>query len=160
MGLPRHLPRCSRIRLAASMVATSSNPSAERTISPHLILKVMSVLLLYVLLGHPSIYPRLWEQRNWYVLALLPVVGPLLLVTSIRMLVWRVRLGCSAIRIRSVVGVVEHAYSEITHIERVPGQLRLTFQNGTRKVIPSLIGDLDQLRTEIERRRGGERHAT
>jgi hypothetical protein len=121
--------------------------------SPNLILKAMAVLLLYVLLGHPSIYPRIWEQRNWYVLALIPVVGPLLLVTSVRMLLWRVRLRSTSIRIRSVAGILERPYNEITSIERVPGQLRLTFTDGLRKVIPSLVGDLDQLRTEIERRR-------
>ena len=79
--------------------------------------------------------------------------GPLLLVTSIRVLVWRIRLSATAIRIRTIAGVTERPYNDVTNIERVPGQLRVTFKDGLRKVVPSFIGDLDHLRTEIEVRR-------
>ena len=80
---------------------------------------------------------------------------PVLLVWATRVLIWRVKLGSTSIRITRLTGTVERAYAAVSEVKRLPGQLRVSFEDGSSMVIPSIIGDLDKLCREIETRRAG-----
>jgi hypothetical protein len=78
-----------------------------RTMSPNFFLKGIAVLMLYVLLAHPSAYPAILKERNWYVIICGIVAVPVLLVWSANVLVWRIRISSSTIEIRSLRGVLK-----------------------------------------------------
>jgi hypothetical protein len=111
--------------------------------SPNLVLKSLAVLLLYVLVGHPLAYVTLWERNEWYVLLLGIVVVPILLVWSVQVLVWRVRVSSSTIEIRSLRGVIKKPVSDVTKLDRTFGRILIAFRDGAERVIPTTVGDLD-----------------
>lgn len=121
--------------------------------SASLLLKGMAILLLYVLIGHPSAYFTLWERKNWYVLLLAVPLVPLLLIWCVQVLVWRIRINATEIEIRSLRGVLKRQIAEISRIGRDAGRLLLVFNDGSRRSIPAIVGDLDELLNEIETRR-------
>ncbi|MEO8660124.1 MAG: hypothetical protein ABI693_16765 [Bryobacteraceae bacterium] len=121
--------------------------------SASLVLKGIAVLLLYALLGRPSAYVALWERGSWYVLLLAVPVVPLLLVWSVEVLVWRVRINESNIEIRSPRGVLKRRICEISRLDRAAGRLLLAFQDGSKRTVPVVVGDLEGLLNEIETRR-------
>lgn len=130
--------------VAASMTSVS--------MSANLALKALALLLLYVL-GHPSVYVTLWERKEWHVLLLGIVVVPILLFWSIEVLVWRVSVNLSTIQIRSLRGVIKKPISDITRLDRTAGRMLVAFTDGSQRVIPALVGDLDRLLSEIASRR-------
>jgi hypothetical protein len=134
-----------------------TSATGSKSISPNLLLKAMAVLLLYVLIGHPSAYTTLWRDRNWYVLLSGVIVGPILLVWSVHTLIWRIRLGPRTISIRGVGRVMERPYEDVSQVERKPGQLVVVFRGGSRRAIPAIVGDLDDLHRDIESRRTARR---
>jgi hypothetical protein len=118
-----------------------------------LALKAIAVFLLYVFLGHPSAYDKIWERGNWYVIVVGVVVVPVLLVWAIEVLVWRVRVTSSIIEIRSLRGILRRPISDVANLERTSGRISVAFRDGSRRAIPAIVGDLDGLLREITSRR-------
>ena len=152
------LTQCSSpVRKEILTVATSGGADrasvGATSRSASLFLKGIAVLLLYVLLGHPSAYIGLWQRQNWYVLLLAVPVVPLLIVWSAQVLVWRVRLNASMIEIRSLRGVLKRRISDISRLDRVAGRLSLAFSDGSQRTVPRVVGGLDGLLNAIDRRR-------
>jgi len=116
-------------------------------------MKALALLLLYVFLGHPSAYETILERRNWYVIFLGIIMVPLLLVWSLEVLVWRVRLSSATLEIRSLRGVLKKPIADIRQLERTGGRISVGFKDGSRRVIPPILGDLDGLAREIDSRR-------
>ena len=123
------------------------------TYRSNMVLKGLAILLLYVLLGHPSAYVAIWQQRNWYVIILGVIVVPTLLPWCIQVLVWRVRINASTIEIRSVRGVLKRRLTDITEAERLPGKVVIGFKDGSRRTIPAIVGNLNNVINEITVRR-------
>lgn len=121
--------------------------------SPNLLMKALALLLLYVFLGHPSAYETILERSNWYVIFLGIIMVPLLLVWSLEVLVWRVRLSSATLEIRSLRGVLKKPIADIRQLERTGGRISVGFKDGSRRVIPAILGDLDGLAREIDSRR-------
>ena len=123
------------------------------TRSPRLLLEGMAVLLLYVLLAHPYVYLTIWERRQWYVIILGLFVVPIVLVWSASVLVWRVKLSTSVIEIRSLRGVLKRQLGDLARVERTPGRILVAFEDGSQRTIPAIIGNLDDVASEIASRR-------
>jgi hypothetical protein len=121
-------------------------------------LKGIALLALYIFLGHPSVYPVIWERKNWYVILLAVPMIPLLLFWSAQVLVWRVRVNSSTIEIRSLRGVLNKSILDISDLERTPGRISVAFRDGYQRAIPAaIVGDLDDLLQQIASRRPSER---
>lgn len=69
------------------------------------------------------------------------------------MLVWRARLNATTIEIRSLRGVLKRRISELSQPDRVAGRPSLVFADGSKRTIPAVVGDLDDLLNVIERLR-------
>jgi hypothetical protein len=126
---------------------------ADKTLSPNLVLKGVAVFWLWLFLGHPSMYVTIWERKAWYPMIIGTVVVPILLVWAIQVLVWRIRLGPSTIEIRSLRGVLKKQIADISRLERTPGRICVTFNDGNQRTIPAIVGDLDAVQAEIASRR-------
>lgn len=120
---------------------------------PNAFLKGLAVLLLYAVLGHPTVWLVFWQRRDRYLIVLGIVVIPTLLLWCVQVLVWRVRISSSTIEIRSLRGVLKRQLADIVQLERAWGQVLVGFKDGYRRTIPSLIGNLDGLVGEITSRR-------
>jgi hypothetical protein len=123
------------------------------SISASWLLKGIALLTLYIFLGHPSVYLALWEGKNWYAIVLGIVMVPFLLFWAAQALVWRVRLSSSTIEIRSLRGLLTKSILDISDLERTPGRISVAFRDGSRRVIPAIVGDLDDLLQQIAFRR-------
>jgi hypothetical protein len=117
-------------------------------------MKALALLLLYVFVGHPSVYATIVERKNWYVIVLGVIVAPVLLVWSVEVLICRVRVSSSILEIRSLRGVLKRPISDISRLERTGGRISLAFRDGSQRTIPAILGDLDGLAREIGSRRG------
>ena len=124
-----------------------------KTMLPNAFLKGLAVLLLYAVLGHPTVWLVFWQRRDRYLIVLGIVVIPTLLLWCVQVLVWRVRISSSTIEIRSLRGVLKRQLADIVQLERAWGQVLVGFKDGYRRTIPSLIGNLDGLVGEITSRR-------
>jgi hypothetical protein len=127
----------------ANKVIFSANP----------LLKGYAVLMLYIFVGHPSVYAAIWHGRNWYLIVIGAVMTPVLLVSSIRTLAWRIRIDTSVIEIWSLKGVFKRQISDVAGLERIPGRVFIDFKDGSRRAVPAIVGDLDRLVHEISVRR-------
>lgn len=113
----------------------------EADYRPNLLLKGMAIVLLYILFGHPSIYPAIWRARNWYVIVLLPVAVAVLVPWCAQVLVWRVRIADAIIEIRSLRGPLTRRLQDLITIERGPARVLVAFKDGTSRGIPAVVGD-------------------
>lgn len=116
-------------------------------------LKLFALLVLFVLLARPSAYVSMWERGNWFIIILCPLVLPFLLLSCVRILVWRVRISSSTIEIRSLRGLLTRRLAELTRVERLRRRIVVAFSDGSRRIIPAIVGDLDRVADEIAARR-------
>jgi hypothetical protein len=135
------------------MLNNASNVADPQSRSPNWLLKGMAVCSLYIFLGHPHAYVTVWERKAWLAIAMGPIVIPILLMWAIQVLVWRVRIDSATIEIRSLRGTLKKPLSEISSLERTEGRISVAFIDGSRRVIPSIIGNLDELLHQIASRR-------
>lgn len=132
-------------------MSTESTPVADYR--PNMLLKGLAILLLYVLLGHPSVYAAVWQQGNWYVIILGAIAVPTLLPWCIQVLVWRVRIDASTVEIRSLRGVLKANLKDLAQIDRAPGKVVIAFKDGSKRTIPSTVSNLDIIANDIRLRR-------
>jgi len=118
---------------------------------PNILLKAMSILLLAVLVARPSAYHLVWQQRNWYVIILIPIAVGILLPWCVRVLLWRVRINSATIEIRSPRGVLKRGLADLAEVDRLPGHVLVSFVDGSRRDIPAMVGDLNRLTVDIRR---------
>lgn len=123
------------------------------TVSPNIELKAMAILILYIVLGHPSVYLTFWERRDWYILILAALTGPAVLFWCAQVLIWRVKIDSSTIRILSLQGLLKESLRDVVHLDRIPGRVVIAFRDGSHRSIPSIVGNLDAIAAEITSRR-------
>lgn len=118
---------------------------------------------LYVIVRHAGKTFAAFQGRHiWYAsVALIPVLA-ILFYSCMQALIWQVPLNTKTIQIRSLSGIRQFSISDIIRLERrrgrwVGGRLRLFFFNHPAKVVPAIVGDLDDLSNHIERYLG-DRH--
>lgn len=122
-----------------------SSPWAQRALS------LVPIWLLYIIFRHPEqVFLELRHKHLWWVIAVLVPAIPIMLCTSLKAWVWRVRINKSTIHIRSLSGTLSRPLSDIIGMERsrghwVGGRLKLVFADQSTKIIPALVGDLDDL---------------